>query len=323
MLRSKISMSISAALLLGMVSITGCGTSNSGNGNNVETKNVRGADDNRIQVNSERGNSFDNMRMSQELADRIAAMPEVRSANVMLAGKNAYVAVQLDDTKGGVQAQNQSIRSNSVRGEIFTSDGMTGSGRPIEGLAGGLNGTGGADTGNTGNTGNTGAGMTGGRGSADANPGMTGTGGSMAGVPKSRTGTGTIGGTGMADPEDYPGNGGNGILSGSNYVDGTRMRRDIDDSMGRSSIGIRSTTPDNGSRILSGSDVTKDVKDKIAVQIKKADPNITNVYVSANPDFVERANVYAEEFRAGHPLRGFANEFRIMVERLFPTRSGS
>lgn len=38
MLRSKISMSVSAALLLGMVSITGCGDNNSADGNNVQTK---------------------------------------------------------------------------------------------------------------------------------------------------------------------------------------------------------------------------------------------------------------------------------------------
>jgi YhcN/YlaJ family sporulation lipoprotein len=64
------------------------------------------------------------------------------------------------------------------------------------------------------------------------------------------------------------------------------------------------------------------MKDKIAAVVKKADPSIDNVYVSTNPDFVERADYYAEEFRAGHPLKGFANEFRTMVERIFPARSG-
>lgn len=41
MMRSKISMSVSAALLLGLVSITGCGT-NTAEKTNVQTKNVRG-----------------------------------------------------------------------------------------------------------------------------------------------------------------------------------------------------------------------------------------------------------------------------------------
>ncbi|UQZ33217.1 hypothetical protein C2I18_06395 [Paenibacillus sp. PK3_47] len=314
-------MSVSAALLLGMVSIAGCGTSSTPNGNQVETKNVRGEESGRIHVNSAQDNNFSSMKMSQGLADRIAAMPEVRTANVMLVGKNAYVAVQLVHAQGGVQANNNSIRSKSLGGENFTADGMTGSGRPMQGMdTGNMNGTGSAAAGDTGNTA---AGLNGGRGSADANPGMTGTGGSMAGVPKSLTGTGTTGGTGMANPEHYAGNGGNGIFSGSNYVDGTRMRRDIDESMGRGSIGMRSTTPDSsGSNIISGTDVSRGVKDKIAVLVKQNNRSITNVYVSANPDFVERANVYAEQFRAGHPLRGFANELRTMVERIFPTRSG-
>lgn len=38
----------------------------------------------------------------------------------------------------------------------------------------------------------------------------------MAGIPGSLTGTGTVGGTGMAAPDDYPGNGNNGIMSRSN-----------------------------------------------------------------------------------------------------------
>lgn len=330
MWRSKISMSLTAALLLGMVSLTGCGTSNPESSNQVETKNVRGTKDGRIQEKSAQGDSFGSMEMSQELADRIAAMPEVRSANVMLAGKSAYVAVQLDKAEDGMQAQNHTLRSYSYGGESRNRNGnengngtsgmLSGSGRPMGMDAGLQNGTGGTDTRVTENPE---VGMNGTRGSVTGNPGMTGTGGSMAGIPKSRTGTGTTGGVGMADPGDYPGNGGNGIFSGSNYVDGSRMSRDIDESMGRGRIGIRSTTPDNGSRMISGNDVTKEVKDKIAVLVKKSERNITNVYVSANPDFVERANVYADEFRAGHPLSGFAGEFRTMVERIFPTRSGS
>lgn len=41
----------------------------------------------------------------------------------------------------------------------------------------------------------------------------------MAGIPGSLTGTGTIGGTGIAAPEDYPGNGNNGLMSRSNMGD--------------------------------------------------------------------------------------------------------
>ncbi len=100
MMRSKISMSVSAALLLGLGSITGCGT-NTAEKTNVQTNSVRGVNDGRVGVNSVRGgttmgtHNITKMEVSQGLADRIAAMPEVRTANVMLAGKNAYVAVTL------------------------------------------------------------------------------------------------------------------------------------------------------------------------------------------------------------------------------------
>lgn len=308
MLRSKFGLSVSAALLLGAVSITGCGANNTAG--NVETKSVRGASDGRIQVNSVNGtraNSFDKMEVSKDLADRIAAMAEVHSANVMKVGKSAYVAVMLDEASGGVHAKStrgiQSYSYGSGTGSS-TSGMLSGSGRPAGGM----------DTG-----------MGTGRGTVAGNPGMTGTGGSIAGIPGSMTGTGTVGGVGTANPQDYAGNGNNGIMSRSNMVDGTRMKRDIDNSLGNlgNTIGIRSVTPDNSATKATDTDtVTQDMKDKIAAVVKKADPSIDNVYVSANPDFVERADYYAEEFRAGHPLKGFANEFRTMVERIFPTRSG-
>lgn len=115
MLRSKISMSVSAALLLGLVSITGCGT-NTAEKSNVQTNSVRGVNDGRIGVNSVRGGTHNitKMEVSQELADRIAAMPEVRSANVMLAGKSAYVAVTLNDATALPACQRDSIVSGKI-----------------------------------------------------------------------------------------------------------------------------------------------------------------------------------------------------------------
>lgn len=317
MLRSKFGLTVSAALLLGAVSITGCGANNSATDNTVETKSVRGTDG-RIHVNSAqngmRANSFDSMEMSEELANRVAAMPEVRSANVMLVGKSAYVAVMLEEASGGVHAKStrgiQSYSYGSTSGS-GTSGMLSGTGRPAGGLETGI----GAGMGGMDNS------MRTGRGTAAGNPGMTGTGGSIAGIPGSMTGTGTVGGTGVADPENYLGNGNNGIMSRSNMVDGRHMKRDIDESLGNT-IGIRSVSPGNGTAITDKDTLTQDMKDKIAAEVKKGKTDLKNVYVSANPDFVERADYYAQEFRAGHPLKGFANEFRTMVERIFPTRSG-
>lgn len=320
MLRSKISMSVSAALLLGMVSLSGCGTNDSANGNDMHTNNVRGTKEGRIQTNAVNGNSFDNMEMSQELADRIAAMPEIGTANVVLAGNMAYVAVALDRADGGISTKStDQMHTYNHGGDlgIGTSGLLTGSGRPVGGKNSGNGNSGSKKSGTSDNTG-----MNGKRGSVTGTPGMTGTGGSMQGIPKSETGTGTTGGVGMANPRNYPGNGNNGILSDNNLVDGTRMKQDIGESMGNG-MGIRSVAPNNSNTMTDDEDVTRDLKDKIATVVKKYNSNVKSVYVSANPDFVERAEFYAQEVRAGHPLKGFANEFRTMVERIFPTRSGS
>ncbi|WP_195724453.1 YhcN/YlaJ family sporulation lipoprotein [Paenibacillus monticola] len=271
MLRSKISLSVSAALLLGMVSITGCGTNNAAN-TGVETKSVKGMHDGRIGVNSVDGgmirtNTADKMEMSRDLADRIAAMPEVRSANVVLLGKSAYVAVTLDEAATGPHAKSTTrynARSYSTPNTYGTGNGPTGM----------MSGTGRSMTGTT--------------------PGTMGT-------------TGTRSGT-------------------TDVMDGRGMKREIDRGIGKGmgtgmGMGTRSTTPGYNMTATEADTVTKEMKDKIAAEVKKHAPQINAVYVSANADFVQRVNVYAEEARAGHPLTGFAKEFGTMIERIFPTRS--
>ncbi|OKP71437.1 hypothetical protein A3842_23430 [Paenibacillus sp. P3E] len=327
MLRSKISMSVSAALLLGVVSITGCGTNNTASDKNVQTKSVRGIHDGRLGVNSMKVNAFDKMEMSRELADRIAAMPEVRSANVVVAGKSAYVAVTLDEASGGVHAKSYGNNVTGIGGPtgMIAGSGRT-SGRTTTGTTG-MNGANGM-TGNNGLSGTAGMnGTPGMRGSRTGVPGMTGVGGSINGMSGTlSTGTGTVGGTGTANPGGYAGNGGNGVMSRSNMTDGRVLRNDIDRSMG-TAAGTRTITPysTNGTHntgTLANDTMTRELKDKIAAEVRRYDQNIDKVYVSANPDFVERTNFYAQEFRAGHPLRGFAHEFSTMVGRIFPTRSG-
>lgn len=70
-------------------------------------------------------------------------------------------------------------------------------------------------------------------------------------------------------------------------------------------------------------DVSQDVKDKIADKVRSVNPNIRNVYVSANPDFVERMNVFAQEVRNGRPVEGLLNEFNNVIKRVFPSNAGS
>lgn len=64
--------------------------------------------------------------------------------------------------------------------------------------------------------------------------------------------------------------------------------------------------------------VTDEIKEKIANKVKSMKSDVRNVYVSANPDFVQRLRSYADRAENGQPLRGLIIEFNTMVERLFP-----
>lgn len=66
-----------------------------------------------------------------------------------------------------------------------------------------------------------------------------------------------------------------------------------------------------------------DTKTKIAEQVKTKRPNVQNVYVSANPDFVGSVNRYAQDLNAGKPITGLGEEFNSMVRRLFPTNAAN
>jgi spore cortex protein len=66
-------------------------------------------------------------------------------------------------------------------------------------------------------------------------------------------------------------------------------------------------------------DVRKELEDKISDQVKSSDESILNVYVSSNPDFVDRMSDYADEIQSGRPLGGLVEEFTEMVQRVFPT----
>ncbi|MEX2415704.1 MAG: YhcN/YlaJ family sporulation lipoprotein [Paenibacillaceae bacterium] len=65
--------------------------------------------------------------------------------------------------------------------------------------------------------------------------------------------------------------------------------------------------------------LTDDLKANIAQKVKSVEPNVENVYVSANPDFVGRMRGYGERFQNGQPIRGMIIEFNTLVKRIFPT----
>ncbi|NBD27323.1 YhcN/YlaJ family sporulation lipoprotein [Paenibacillus glycinis] len=104
--------------------------------------------------------------------------------------------------------------------------------------------------------------------------------------------------------------------------DTARGMSSLSTGMPRGADGMtRTVMPYAAGRMAADSDVTTAMKAQIASEVKKMSPSIKNVYVSANPDFVDRMGAYMADVKAGHPIQGFIAEFNAMVDRIFPTRS--
>jgi spore cortex protein len=67
-------------------------------------------------------------------------------------------------------------------------------------------------------------------------------------------------------------------------------------------------------------EVSKEMKDKIANQIRKVDAGIKDVYVTTNPDFVDRMRNYADKAEGGKPIEGIGEELTDALQRVFPDR---
>lgn len=74
-----------------------------------------------------------------------------------------------------------------------------------------------------------------------------------------------------------------------------------------------------------GEDVDRSLatKNRIADQVLMMHPEIKNVYVSANPDFVGMMNGFVQELNAGKPVSGMIEQFNAAMQRIFPTRSSA
>lgn len=64
--------------------------------------------------------------------------------------------------------------------------------------------------------------------------------------------------------------------------------------------------------------ISKELEDKIADKVREVKGDVKNVYVSLNPDFVERMRGYGERINEGEPIEGFFEEFGEAVRNVFP-----
>ena len=67
-----------------------------------------------------------------------------------------------------------------------------------------------------------------------------------------------------------------------------------------------------------GGNVSTKVENKIADTVRGVDKTVDRVYVSTNPDFVDRVTRYANDVGKGRPVTGFGKQFGELVNRIFP-----
>ncbi|WP_052702733.1 YhcN/YlaJ family sporulation lipoprotein [Paenibacillus beijingensis] len=124
--------------------------------------------------------------------------------------------------------------------------------------------------------------------------------------PKAMTGTNNWRGAGMTDRT--------GMNGRTGMTDRTGMN-------GRT--GMTDRTGMNGNGMLEASELTDPLKAKISDKVRNSAPNVDNVYVSTNPDFVGRMTNYMNDVRRGRPIQGFAEEFGEMVRQIFPVNAAA
>jgi YhcN/YlaJ family sporulation lipoprotein len=59
------------------------------------------------------------------------------------------------------------------------------------------------------------------------------------------------------------------------------------------------------------------VEDQIAQQVREADANVQNVYISSNPDFVRQMRQYREQIQNERQAEGINGGFNKMVDKFF------
>ncbi|WP_257351956.1 YhcN/YlaJ family sporulation lipoprotein [Pseudalkalibacillus decolorationis] len=67
-------------------------------------------------------------------------------------------------------------------------------------------------------------------------------------------------------------------------------------------------------------EVTQEMEKKISDQVKSVDPDVNNVYVSTNPDFLDRVNNYVSKVDEGKPVEGLGEEIGEAIRRVFPNQ---
>ena len=119
----------------------------------------------------------------------------------------------------------------------------------------------------------------------------------------------------------------NNVNNDDNGVNGMRVAEDISNrvealkEVSNANVIVTENNAYVGAVLKDGGekDISNDLKERVADAVRGADSSVDQVYVSANPDFVQRMDGYANDIENGKPVEGFAEEFRELVTRIFPS----
>jgi len=82
-------------------------------------------------------------------------------------------------------------------------------------------------------------------------------------------------------------------------------------------VGVVLKESADGKEIAEGSKEFEQINKSIGDQVREIH-DVENVYVSVNPDFVDRINEYGEKIDQGEPVEGLFDGFNELVQRVFP-----
>jgi len=66
------------------------------------------------------------------------------------------------------------------------------------------------------------------------------------------------------------------------------------------------------------SEIRPALKDRIVSQLKSSSPNLREVYITSNPEYMTRMEAYRNAASSGHPAKEFLAEFNALAARIFP-----
>ncbi|HLR10616.1 MAG TPA: YhcN/YlaJ family sporulation lipoprotein [Sporosarcina sp.] len=73
-----------------------------------------------------------------------------------------------------------------------------------------------------------------------------------------------------------------------------------------------------GTNTDTDSQISKELETKVANKVREAKSDVDQVYVSLDPDFVERMRDYRTRIDEGEPIEGFFDEFGEAMRDMFP-----